>query len=182
MTFEKLLRFRRDTHYAALNLGGTGPDYGECCVRLNADTPLRFATSFAGDPLRVVFDDGGTAVLSDSGVLERFSTYTDRAELAAVAYPRFLTSMPVVAKTALAKMLDDRETIIEVHIHGTIRRKHVLEIAIQPDFFASLARRCLDYEDATVEARRAKLYDNVIIFKQLLKLTDLHQIRIQAEG
>ncbi len=76
--FEKLLKFRRDTHYAALNLGGGGPDYGECCVRLGTTAPLQFSTTFAGDPLRVAIDEKCKRVLScrrDSPHILRFGTY-----------------------------------------------------------------------------------------------------------
>jgi len=181
MDFEQLLKFRRDTHYAALNLGGTGPDYGECCVRFGPNAPIRFSTSFAGDPLQVAFDEDGNRILSDSEVLERFSVFEDRVALAAVTNPTFLDSTPIIDRDALIRMLDDRETLIEVHLHGAVRREHAAEIAIQPDYYLSLARRCLEYEDAPPHARTAKKFSKVRVLKRLLQLTDWHDLKLRGE-
>lgn len=179
--FERLLEFRRDTHYSALNLGGAGPDYGECCVRFGSSAPLEFSTIFAGDPLRVAFDDDGNRILSDDDVLARFAIYCDRAALAAVANPAFLDSMPIIDRDSLIRMLDDRETLIEVHLHGSVRREHATEIAIQRDFFLSVGRRCLEYEEASRHEREAKKFSKVRAFKRLLQLTDWYGLKLLGE-
>jgi hypothetical protein len=182
MEFERLLKFRKDTHYAALNLGGTGPDYGECCVRFGPTAPLRYSTIFAGDPLRVIYDDQGNQVLSDEEILGRFSVYELRVALAAITNPIYLARQRVIDRQGLMRMLDDRETLIEVHLHGAVRRDHATEIAIQPDFFMSLGRRCLEYEDAPTHARAAKKYSRVRALKRLLQLTDSYGLRLRGDG
>ena len=64
--FDRLLKFTHKTHYAALNLGSGGPDYGEFCVKFGPSTPLEFTTCFAGDPLRLIFDDDGNELRYES--------------------------------------------------------------------------------------------------------------------
>ncbi len=179
--FERLLKLRRDTHYSALNLGGAGPDYGECCVRFGSSVPLKFSTIFAGDPLRVAYDADGRRVLSSDEILARFAIYRDRAALAAVANENFLKSMPIIDRGKLIQMLDDRETLIEVHLHGSICRQHATEIAIQEEFFLKIGRRCLEYELAREHERASKKFSQVPALKRLLQLADLHGLKIRGE-
>lgn len=169
---EGLLRFRRDTHYAALNIGGGGPDYGDWCVRLDRGIPIRFATTFAGDPLQWVFDDDGNQVLTETEVLQRFATRDDLSALAAVHNEDTLFADAILDEVTLRNLFDDRETLIEVHIHGRVSSRHAVEIGVRRTIFEKLARLCLDYEDATTRGKRAKRFKNVRPYKKLLKLVD----------
>lgn len=180
-TLDRLMGFRKDTHYAALNIGGCGPDYGECCVRFGTSAPLVFATCFAGDTLQVVFDENAAPVLSREEILGRFSTYLHRATLAAVHHHRFLAQSAIIDKDVLVNMLDDRETLIEVHIHGAVRREHAVEIALRSESFSSLARRCIEYENAPTHAREAKQFTKVRLLKRLLQLTDRYGLKVQGK-
>jgi len=82
---ERLLKFQRDTHYAALNLGGPGATrYGICCVMFDIETDHRYATALAGDSLRSVFDSSGRRVLSNDETLALFAIREDATRLAAV--------------------------------------------------------------------------------------------------
>lgn len=176
---ETLLRFRRDTHYAAVNIGGAGPDYGHCCIRLGGDLSLEIATTFSGDPLRVAFNDVGTRVMSDERVLERFATYDDRAELAYVHNFNVMEDQLVIDERKLIQILENRETLIEIHIHGKVTRDHVIEIGIRPDYYDSLTKRCLDYEFASLEEREATRFVGVKAFKKLLYIADYRNIHIK---
>lgn len=180
---EGLLRLRRDTHYAALNLGGGGPDYGDWCVRLAGRIPIQFATAFSGDPLRWVFDDDGNQVLTKPEVLERFATHDDRSALTAVHNEDTLCAAAIIDEGTLRNLLEDRETLIEVHIHGKVSSEHAVEIGVRRTVFEKLARLCLDYDDATSKGKRAKRFRNVRPYKKLLKLVDENDtILIKQEG
>jgi hypothetical protein len=169
---ERLLRFQSDTRYAALNLGGPGPDYGDWCVRLAQPAIVQFATVFAGDPLRWVFDEHHKQVLSDTDVLHRFATHDDRTALAANHSGQMLFAELILNETTMRTLLEDRETLVEVHIHGKVTPNDVDEIAVRKSVFDKLSRLSLDYEDASVGARTAKRFANVAPFKRLLQLLD----------
>lgn len=179
--FDRVLGFRTDTHYAALNIGGCGPDYGECCVRFGRMPRLRVATCFVGDPLQVVFDEDGVQLLSRDEVLDRFSAYLHRTKLATVhIYHKLPTCIPVNLD-ALIEMLDDRRTLIEVQIHGAVRREHAVEIALRSEFFDELARCCVDFEGVPDRDKMAKQFARVRLLKRLLKLTDQYGLRLRAK-
>jgi hypothetical protein len=176
---ETLLRFRRDTHYAAVNIGGAGPDYGDCCVRLAGDLNLEVATTFAGDPLRVAFSDTGVRVMSDARVLRRFAPFDDRAELASVHNFDVIEHELVIDEQKLMQILENRETLIEIHIHGRVSRDHVCEIGIRSNYYDSLEKRCVDYEFASEKEKEAKRFQSVKAFKQLLYITGFRKILIK---
>lgn len=173
-TLERLLRFQRDTHYAALNLGGTGPSYGDWCVRFDHSGVLRFATSFAGDPLRWVFDEDGNQVLSDDDVLTRFACHDERVALAARHNEHLLLGNLLVDEDLMRTLLEDRETLIEVHIHGEVLAEHAVEIGVRKGVYDRLARLALDEEAAEPRARAAKRFRHAALFRRLLRLVDDH--------
>lgn len=81
---ERLLRLGRDTHYAAINLGGSGPyrRYGDCCVLLDLKQWRGRATCFAGDTLLTCFDLDGRQQLSADQILQRYAVIEDWQRLA----------------------------------------------------------------------------------------------------
>ncbi len=152
-TLDRLMGFRKDTHYAALNIGRMRTSDGKCCVRFGPATPLVFATCFAGDTLQVVFDENAVFVLSRDEILEQFSTYAHGVALSTVYHQRLLANATIIDKDMLVEMLDDRETLIEVHIHGSVRRgqprnRFTLGVVFEP-------RQAMhQYENAPAHARR----------------------------
>lgn len=178
--FERLLRLSQESHYAAINIGGGGPDYGPCCIHIDNSPFLTFATAFSGDPLRVIFDTGGKQRMSDAQIMSRFATFSDRAVLAAVHSEQDLLRSTVLDEDSVIAILENRETLIEVHIHGEVNISHAVEITMRKSFAASLERRAIDdYEHASREERKARRFDDVRTFKRLLQLADQHGLRLK---
>lgn len=172
VTFERLLKLSQLSHYASLNIGGGGPDYGPCCIRLGRALDLGLATTFAGDPLRVVFASDGTRQMADRRVLDRFAVFGDRGPLAAVHNESALTTTLALDEEAVIALLENRETLIEVHVHGPVLVADVEEITMRTSMAVSLEKRCLDYKTASRRERKGKRFDDVRAFKRLLKLID----------
>lgn len=183
---DRLLRFRRDTHYAALNLGGGGPDYGKCCVRLRPSRAMfQHATIFAGDPLRVGFNDAGRKVLSDGEFFERFAVHADVAALTGVHNPQLLTDQIIIDKQTLVALLEDKETLVEIHVHGAVKRDDIEVIAMRKTDLISLEQRSRAYEKnpprKTSRRKEAKQYNEVRSFNYLRKLTDTYGLQLIGE-
>lgn len=180
--FDRLLKFTHDTHYASLNLGSGGPDYGEFCVKFGPDTPLEFATCFMGDPLRYIFDSDGERVLENSDIFRRFATNGDRSQLAAVHCRTLLEKNRIIDRHSLIKVFDDRDSLLELHIHADLRRENVMQIAIQPDYYAKLCRKCIELESLSGRARQAETFTDARRLKRFFELVQNYGIVFFAES
>ncbi|MEM7307989.1 MAG: hypothetical protein AAF682_15025 [Planctomycetota bacterium] len=172
LEIERLLQFQSDTHYTALNVGGSGPDYGACCVRLGPVREIDFATVFAGDPLRVVFDRDGQRVLTDEEALERFGTRENLNALAVVYNEGALRGAKILDEGAAREVLENRDTPMQIHVHGVVSRDDVTELLLQRTYFDKLMADVRLYDKAGPTDRRAKTFDKVEAFLRLLGLVD----------
>ena len=181
-TIERLLRFRLDTHYASLNVGGAGPTrYGVCCVELDPKLCEPYCTCFSGDTLRAVFDEYGTRILGDDEILEKFAAHGDIAALAAIGWSHLLSSeSPAISEGLVKNALEASDSVIEIHVHGPVYRTHVRRVVMERKDLDSLW-------DLTCRSERfhgrnpPQEFDAVPHFKRLLNLLEIHGIPLVTE-
>lgn len=176
---ERLLCFQRDTHYSALNLGGPGASrYGPCCVLLRTTHEHKFATAFAGDSLRALFDASGKRVLNDDEGLSLFSVRDDASRLAAIrCRHEIAASRPGVDPLRLRGLLENSDSLIEIHLHGPVRRAHIEAVLMARSdlaHFWDLAQRA-----ESVRPPSPQEFDVVPFFLRLIELLRAHRIPLQ---
>lgn len=159
---EPLLRFGPDVHYGALNVGGPGPDdFGVCCLVFDLDV-FPHATCFAGDTLRVCFDEAGNRLMSDEDILARFATMADRSAIAILRHEQTLRGTGgVVDLSDWKSLLEHRDGLIEAHIHGPVAIEHLTMVLMRRDDHAryqQLAARIPPDGPVAHELAEARLY------------------------
>ena len=173
---DKLFRFRRNTHYASLNLGGAGPQrYGFFCVVFKIENWSPFHTCFAGDSIRACFRKGGTRLLTDEEVLQGLALGADLDLLAVVRYEEFLRKQQFcVDPRELRNMVEASDSLLELHLHGPVRRSQILEVLMSRSFYDQLCdlsdriKSCYDPE--VLE------FDKFLPFMEVLRLLNLYRI------
>jgi hypothetical protein len=185
LVVERLFGFDGKTTYASLNVGGGGPDYGVCCVRLEKVRRYWFSTCYAGDTITALFDGNGKLRLSKSNALIRFAVRQQLHSLAAVFNRHILesgTPTDPVDEDFVENLLSDRHTLVEIHIHEKVTVDNIAEISIARRTHQSVAARIREYEDASVSEREASKYDDVRAYLNVLKLADEHGIPVLGGG
>ena len=128
-----------------------------------------------------VFDAQQKGQVPDADILSRYSTREDLVPLAAVHNPETVDCSGILDREDLIRLLEDRESLVEIHIHGPVKRDHIHTIAMQKERFVSLAKRTLDYERASAAQQRTQQYDKVRAYKRLLELRDQHDVLLVVE-
>lgn len=177
----ELFNFGVDTHYAALNLGGAGAQhYGTCCVVFDLDRWKPFFTCFGGDTIRACFDSTGAQVQDDREILQKFAVGDDRVAVSVVRYLDYLNDDKVgLDLSELRGILEDSESLIELHQHGPVSRDQVLRIVIPRK--RGIALRELARRSATVPQPLPQEFDQVPFFLELNRLASLYDIPLYYE-
>ncbi len=176
--FEQLLRFRQDTHYAAVNLGGPGATrYGDCCVVFDVAKTPPMATCFGGDSLRTTFDASGKRILANADVLSLLAPHDDLSLLAVVRHTGLIkNSQPAVSPATVRAALEDSDSLIEIHFHGPILRAHVRCVIMARRILRHLWELTLRYDRLPPRWSDASEYDVVPFFKRFVQLVDRYSI------
>ena len=177
LAIDRLFRFRRDTHYASLNLGGNGPHarYGVCCATFALSHWLPFHTCFAGDSILACFDASGHRALTREGALDRFATGEDLSRLAVLRFENFLRRQRIRPDlVAMRARIEGPETMIELHLHGPVTRNQISEVRMPRDRYEQLSG--LSEELARDPSSLARELDPARAFDQLRKALVRHQI------
>jgi len=183
LAIDRLFRFRRDTHYASLNLGGTGPHarYGVCCAVFALAHWIPFHTCFAGDSILACFDAGGRRVLARDGALARFGTSEDLQRLAVLRFEDFLSRQRhKLDLIAMRARLEGPETMIELHLHGKVSRHQISEVRLPRERYEQLCSLS-DYL-ARDPGSPARELDPARAFGQLKIALALHHIPLVIAG
>jgi hypothetical protein len=183
LAIDRLFKFRRDTHYASLNLGGNGPHarYGVCCAVFALDHWLPFHTCFAGDSILACFDARGHRVLARDGALERFATGEDLRRLAVLRFEDFLHRQQLrLDLVAMRARIEGPETMIELHLHGPVTRHQISEVRLPRQRYEQLCGLLDDL--ARDPASSARELDPARAFGQLKKALDRHRIPLVITG
>jgi hypothetical protein len=174
---DTLFQFTHDTHYSALNIGGPGaPYYGLCCVILNLDNWSPVHTCFGGDSIRACFTKDKTQVVDDKQMLENFGIGPDVVLVSLIKLENFVeTPKTGIDVRALRGVVEKSDALIELHLHGPVRREHIVEIVMAEEDFESLSSKTARAERLTPPWPQE--YDDVPFFKEFLKLVnDVHVI------
>jgi len=175
-TIDKLFRFRRDTHYASINLGGIGPQrYGACCVVFDLSNWTPYYTCYGGDSIRACFDSKGNKVLADDAILEHFGVGQDVYQIATVRHKRYLREKkPGINISELQAILESTDSLIEFHHHGSVIREHIAQVIMshaQITHYWELAER-----SSAKPKPWPQEYDVVPFFLEMIKLLDFYNI------
>jgi hypothetical protein len=180
---DNLLRFTHDTHYASMSFGGAPePRYGhgECCVVLNLAEWEPRATCFAGDPLRVCFDQEGQRSLADPEVLELFAVASDWPKLLLAHYGNALidsdSTIFVLDPLRMRGRLEDPNYMLEVHLHGKVTAAHTHRILISQAFFERCKSDVKNWERQQRKTTHALA--NAPLFEELLGLAHKRKINL----
>ena len=179
---ESLLHFDGKAKYAALYVGGEGPDYGACCVLFERGGVRTDSTCFAGDTLTTVFDaEGNPAGLSSAEVLMRFATRQDVHRLGSLAYRDILDDGHPATPLDLQRLQDllcVRDTLLEVHVHDDLLVEDIQRIIIARKVGRSMAQKLLRYDDASVAERQQMQFDDVRAYLAIHELADKRKIPV----
>jgi hypothetical protein len=181
VAIERMLLLDGKTTYAALHVGGTGPDYGPCCVVLESTGRYTRSTCFAGDTIKTVFDRNGRQVTPRSAVLKRLATRRLMPRLGAIYYQDVLledTPEIPLDVTRLRNMLCERSTLLEIQIHESVLATNIERIVIAARHIDSLRKRLKEFARATRAEQRAQQFDDVRTYVALLKWANLRRVNI----
>lgn len=181
-TVDKLLRFRRDTHYASLNLGGAGShQYGVCSVILDLSHWAPYHTCFGGDSIRACFDAQGRQVLADEAVLEKFGVGDDIYQVAVIRHQQLLRQAePGIDPTELQDVLEASSSLIEFHLHGPVSRDHILRVVMprsQRNHYWELSK-----SSSAITKPWPQEYDIVPFFLKMNSLLETYRIPFLVAG
>ncbi len=180
---DKLFQFGRDTHYASLNLGGAGARrYGTCCVVFDLHHWAPFVTCFCGDSIRACFSEKGNQVLSDEEILRLFSIGEDASRLAALRHREYLRRQAFGVDAAEVRdIIEADDSLVEYHLHGSVRRELVREVRISRSDYRHL-HDLLERYDSVRDPKRWE-FDKVQPFREMMALLDQYDIPlVVAEG
>jgi hypothetical protein len=180
---DTLFRFRRDTHYASLNLGGAGARrYGTCCVVFDLHHWSPFVTCFCGDSIRACFSERGDQVLEDDEILRLFSVEEDAPKLAALRHSEYLGKQDFcVDQAEVRDIIEADDSLVEYHLHGPVRRELIREVRISRSDYRHL-RDLMERYDPVRSPKRWE-FDKVEPFRDVLALLDRYDIPlVVAEG
>jgi hypothetical protein len=160
---EGIFAFDRDTRYCYLYAGGTGPNYGkgECRVFLERHLLYEFSTVFAGDTIDALFDGSGVLCIAHAKALERFATRQELRRLASIANEDVITRSKPITDAVISRLLSDRKTLIEVHVHETVRTDNIREITIADEIHRTMEVMVPRFEAADATQRQLGQFDDV---------------------
>jgi hypothetical protein len=182
-TIDNLLRFRRDTHYASLNIGGPGAHrYGVCCVIFDLSHWAPYHTCFGGDSIRACFDAQGSQVLMDHTILENFGIGQDVYQVAVIKHQEYLRqTKPGLDPNELRDILEASDSLIEFHLPGPMTRDHIVRIVMsrgQRNHYWELSKRSF-----SIPKPWPQEYDIVPFFLEMNQLLERYNIPfLMAEG
>lgn len=186
LKIDRLFGFRRDTHYASLNLGGPGPQrYGPCCVVFDLSHWAPFHTCFAGDTIRSCFDGAGAQALSDDEILESLAIGEDAVRLAVIRHKEFLRRQSFcVDPREVRDIVEAQDSLLEFHLHGAVTRKQVQEVRISRTEHHHLRDLSERFDALPHPSRPLRLeFERVPLFRDLTALLKKHGIPLlMAEG
>ena len=180
---EKRLGFSRKTHYASLNVGGTGASrYGECCVIFNKKKWENKMTSFGGDSILTCFDNNGSFVLSSNDLKTLFTIDKATHKLAVIKRKEHIAKInsPALKIKDIISIMESDDSIIEFHIHNEINTEDIREIRIPSKRYRELWN--LTEEASLKKPPLARQYDIVPYFKNFIKLSLDNSIPLKELG
>jgi hypothetical protein len=171
-----LFKFRRDTHYASLNLGGPGPErYGVCCVIFDIKHWAPYHTCYGGDSIRACFSSNGMQVVEDMEVLQKFGIGEDAYRIAGVVHRQYLQAgLPGFDQSELRGILEASDSLLEFHLHGSVRREHAIRVIMSRhnrNHYWELSLRA-----SSLPKPWPQEYDMVGFFLEMVSLLDKSQI------
>jgi hypothetical protein len=181
---DTLLRFRRDTHYSYLNLGGPGPKgYGFFTVILDVDVSTQFCTCFAGDSILSNFVLRGSRARSipNEEIIQNFALGADWIALATVEYEKYLSDQRFcVNARSVRHLFESDDSFFEFHLHGSIKRSCISEVRISQESYEPLQAELLkgDY----VLHPDVERFKKVRLFQEVVQLLDKHEIPLIIGG
>jgi hypothetical protein len=186
LKIDRLFGFRRDTHYASLNLGGPGPQrYGPCCVVFDLRHWAPFHTCFAGDSIRACFDGAGRQVLEDREILEHLGIGEDAGRLAVIRHREFLARQRFCVDPAEVRdIVEAQDSLLEIHLHGSVTRDHIQEVRLSRTEYHHLRELSERYDLLHDTRRPLRLeFERVPLFRDLTAALKRHRIPLLvAEG
>jgi hypothetical protein len=183
VSIDRLFHFPRNTHYAALNLGGPGPyaRYDVCCAIFDLrHWPLRY-TCFAGDSIQAGFDRAGQPTAADESLLERLAAGEDLCSLAVVQHAKSLADHGFCLDLGkVRRLIEGEDTMIELHLFGKVSRGQISEVRLPQAAYERLCElsRRLDRDPSST----AMEFDKVRIFRELLRRLDEYEIPLIVCG
>jgi hypothetical protein len=163
-----LFGFRRDTHYAYLNLGGAGAQgCGICCVILDICRWPFSHTCFAGDSI--------SSLRYGREALRSFVPGPDWERLAVIKYEPYIKDNAFcIDPVKLRKLVESRDSSIEFHLHGPVTREMVSGVMISRGSYEKLDRLA-DGMESSSDARDRRS-DKIGYFRKLLRLLEQYGI------
>ena len=137
LKLDQLFHFQLDAHYASFNLGGAGARrYGRCCVIFDLEHWSPFYTCYGGDSIRSCCRADKTLALSDEEILEAFALGEDLHRIATIRWRRFLEEQHhCVHPREVRDLIEAEDSLLEIHLHGPVRRPHIREVRfLRADF------------------------------------------------
>jgi hypothetical protein len=179
---EELFEFSDNVHYAALHVGGAGASrYGDCCVVVDRYNWHNWATCFGGDSLRTCFDVAGNRMLPDSEALELFAVGADWWPLMLVKHESYFDRVdlpPGLDMHELQTLVEDPDSLIEVHLHGAITRADITAIMMPRKV---RDRHFNKYREWERKGRpQSHEFEMVSIFADFLRSLKTHRIAFQV--
>lgn len=186
---EKLLHFGTDVHYASLAFGGDPEGrYGDgaCSVVFDLQHWEPRATCFAGDPLRVCFNEAGDQILTDDQVLNLFAVGEDWWDLLLLQSSTLVRTLadeqkPWIDPREVRSLLEDPDFMLEFHLHGPVTRSQVRKVII-PRRFTVRWQRQMDLWEVQRQqpAQERHALVNAPRFQKLLTLVKHFDISLQV--
>lgn len=174
---DRLLMFTAATHYAALNLGGAGPErYGECCVVLDPSRVSPYVTCLSGDSIQAVFSGfaaGRQQVLEHQEILDLFGVHEDADSLAALGHiPLLKRQNRFPSKRELRAIFEQAESCFEVHLHGPVHWSQVDCVVMSERLHDELWDLTAEYALTPPHRQTAQKFQRVAYFMELMSLRD----------
>lgn len=179
---DRLLGMNIDSHYAFLNIGGAGPidKYGPCSVVLDDSLLRPHGTAFAGDSIKSIFDKRLRPILTKRQALDLLATASEATELAILAQRLFIErSRNGIDLRLLRKIIEAADSLLELHIHGPIRRQDIVEVVMEGADHDRLWTTVCDMKDGRIRPPFSWKYDEAIAFAKLVKVCARHSVVIK---
>jgi hypothetical protein len=151
--------------------------YGSCCVVLGLEHWAPYHTCFAGDSIRSCFGREGAQVLSDAEILEGFGIGEDALALSVIRHEGSLGQEGFRADAAwIRHVLESEDSMLEVHLHGPVRRDHIREVRMLQKEYEVLSDLSASFPGARPGLFR---FDRVPDFRRVLALMQAHEVRLR---
>lgn len=181
LNVDRILGMRFDTHYAYKNMGSRGPtEYGPCSVVLSKRLLRLQATAFSGDSVCSIFDKDARQLLTKSEALALLATADCSTKLAALEHSRFIeTSKHGISVRDLHGRFDARDTLLELHIHGPIRRGDIIRIMMSESDLKRLFDLLEEISIRNLRPPWSRKYDEAAAFGRMYSRAQEHSIPVR---